>query len=130
MSFAQKIPLPEEMETPVHPDDEARIEVVVYCYGYRMLSAPGRTIGARGVFVRADLSRLPEHSYLEVGFRLCRTSGSRQFRIPVFRHVISKAGTELRLVFPSEHAHELRVALDEHLNVEERRKIPSRPRYS
>ncbi len=129
MSFAQKIPAPREMEPPVHLN-EASIEVVVYCYGFRILSAPGRTIGTHGVFVNADLRRLPEHAYLEAEFRLCKASGSRRFRIPVFRHEVSESGTELRFVFPDEHALELRAALDEHLAVESMRKNTPRPRYS
>lgn len=89
-------------------------EIVIYCFGYKLHTTVAQDIGLDGLRVRSDLSTLPAHSYLEVGFRLRNEIGSELFRIPVFRDCAGELGTELLFVFPTEHEGQLQNSLAAH----------------
>ena len=132
MSFARKVHVLLKQEDSV--DDAGRlktaVDVAIFCFGYRLMSARATSIGTDGLTIDADLSRLPTHSYLEVSFRLRREVGSRLFRIPVYRHQAGADGTELLFVFPEEQQEELEDALEVHQAMELSAYSKSRePRY-
>ncbi len=128
MSFARKIHVLLKQEDAV--DDVGRlktaVEVVIYCFGYRLMSARATSIGMDGLSIDADLGGLPTHSYLEVSFRLRRELGSKLFRIPVYRNRAGEEGTDLLFVFPDEHRDELEEALAVHQRVELNAYAPAR----
>ncbi len=89
-------------------------EIVIYCFGFKLHTTEARDIGLDGLRVRSDLSKLPVHAYIEVGFRLRSEIGSELFRIPVFRDKAGEAGTDLLFVFPAEHEDQLEGSLASH----------------
>ncbi|HBS26759.1 MAG TPA: hypothetical protein DD827_06480 [Gammaproteobacteria bacterium] len=94
-------------------------EIVIYCFGFKLHTTEAQNIGLDGLRVRSDLSKLPVHAYIEVGFRLRNEVGSELFRIPVFRDQAGEAGTDLLFVFPAEHEDQLEGSLASHFKFHE-----------